>query len=93
MCIIHDSGGYWQDFYPYRSQNLIYYSGDSIGDLKCVSISIYDDTRVENDIEYFYLTISSGPRAIINQDQRRIRINIHDNDGIGPSNCLLRSIQ
>ena len=70
-----------QDFYPYSTRHLSFYSGVGIGSLRCVSISIYDDARVENDVEYFYFSVSNGSRAIVSQTERRIRINIHDNDG------------
>ena len=86
---IHAGG---QDFYPYSTRRLYFYSGDGVGDLRCVSISIYDDTRVESDVEYFYFSVSSGPRAIVSQSERRIRINIRDNDGILRDNCFLRFI-
>ena len=77
---IYYTGG--QDFSQYSSRRLYFYSGYGIGNLRCVSISIYDDTRVENDVEYFYFTVSSGSRAIVSQSERRRRINIRDNDGI-----------
>ena len=52
-----------------------------VGDLRCTSLNIYRDTRVEYD-EYFYFTVSSGSKAIVNQTRQRTRINILDNDGI-----------
>ena len=82
LIIVFHIGRYGGDFSPYTTQRLYFYSRDSIDDLKCISISINDDTKVENEVEYFYLTISNGARATIHQGQRRIRINIHDNDGI-----------
>lgn len=82
LIIVFHIGRYGGDFSPYTTRRLYFSSEDSIDDLKCIPISINDDTKVENEVEYFYLTIFNGARATVHQGQRRIRINIHDNDGI-----------
>ena len=78
---INDNNAASRDYRSYSTRSRLYfYSGYGVGDLRCVSLTIYDDTRVEND-EYFYFTLSSGLRASVIQSQRRMRINILENDG------------
>lgn len=49
------------------------------GETRCITLNIFDDTRVEND-EYFMVRIKNGARTQI-EGSNNIRINILDNDG------------
>ena len=46
--------------------------------MRCITVSIYDDSRVEND-EYFTLSIRDGGRTQITEE-RSVRITIREND-------------
>ena len=50
-----------------------------MGETRCITLNIIDDTRVEND-EYFVFTIKNRARTQI-EGSSNIRINILDNDG------------
>lgn len=60
--------GYW----------IYFYSGASVGDVRCATVSIYDDTKVEND-EFFYFRIHGG--SLTRVTESITRINILENDG------------
>ena len=66
-----------QDFSLINLAILIFPSGITAGDMRCVTVSILDDTRVEND-EYFTLTLQSGSRTVVTGSSTMI--NIQDND-------------
>ena len=50
-----------------------------MGETRCVTVNIIDDTSVEND-EYFTFTIQNQDRTRI-EGSASVRINIYDNDG------------
>ena len=54
-------------------------AGVTVGETRCVTVNILDDTRVEDD-EYFMFTIQNQARTRI-EGSTSIRINILDNDG------------
>ena len=57
----------------------IYFSsGASVGDVRCATVSIYDDTKVEDD-EFFYFRIYGG--SLTRVAESITRINILENDG------------
>ena len=65
--------------YSHVSNNILSFSsGDGPGSMRCFSVSITDDTRVEND-ESFTVFLSSQFRTLIAQGSTTI--NILDNDG------------
>ena len=70
---------FYRPYYYYRYWRIYFNSGFGIGDERCVSLIIYDDTRIEND-EYFYFNVSSGSRTRVIPDQRSMTINILEND-------------
>ena len=48
-------------------------NGDTVGDVRCITIGIVDDTKVEND-EYFNFTLSNGRGTQFNETSTRIYI-------------------
>ena len=59
-----------------------------MGETRCVTVNIVDDTSVEND-EYFTFTIQNQDRTRT-EGSASVRINIYDNDG--KQNQLIRNI-
>lgn len=53
-------------------------SGARVGDVRCATVSIYDDTKVEDD-EFFYFQIYGG--RLTRVAESITRINILENDG------------
>ncbi len=51
-----------------------------MGDVRCATVSIYDDTRVEND-EYFTVSFGSASRVTVDPNANSVRVTIIDNDG------------
>jgi hypothetical protein len=72
--VAYRSGTRPRDF-PSISSNLLFPSGDGVGTIRCFTVRIYDDTRVEND-EYFTVSLSNTFRT-----PGTATINILDNDG------------
>ena len=66
------------DFQQISSNTLSFSSGDDTGTMRCFTVGISDDTRVEND-EYFTVSLTSGYRTVIADGSTTI--NILDNDG------------
>lgn len=66
------------DFPPILSNILSFSSGDNVGTIRCFTVRIYDDTRVEND-EFFTVSLTNGVRTQATGSSTRI--NILDNDG------------
>ena len=58
---------------------LYFQSGDTIGAVRCVSIGIIDDTRVENN-EFFNFELANGYGTEVNEITTRIYI--LEDDGI-----------
>ncbi len=56
--------------------------------MRCVTVSIYDDTRVEND-EYFTVSFQSGSRVTVDPNANSVRITIIDDDGNFTVHCSL----
>ena len=52
-----------------------------MGDTRCVSVSIFEDTRVENESEHFFVDFGSRSGITVNPSARSARITIHDDDG------------
>ena len=52
---------------------LNFQNGDTVGDVQCISISIVDDTKVEND-EHFNFILASGRGIQFNETSTRIYI-------------------
>ena len=61
------------------SNTIYFYTGDTVGDVRCASVTIVDDTKIEED-EFFYFRISSGWRTQVSE--YITTINILENDGI-----------
>ena len=51
-----------------------------MGDVRCISVSVTDDTTVEND-EIFYVDFSSRSGLTVNSVARSASITILDDDG------------
>ena len=65
--------------FPFISRNILSFSsGDGVGTMRCFTVGITDDTRVESD-EQFMVSLSSRFRTLIAQGTTTI--NILDNDG------------
>jgi hypothetical protein len=65
--------------FPFISGNtLSFSSGDGVGTMRCFTVGITDDTRVEND-ELFTVSLANGVRTQVAQGTTTI--NIIDNDG------------
>ena len=67
-----------------NNARLNFLNGDTVGVVRCISISILDDTKVEND-EYFHFTITNGHGTQFNETSTRIYILEDD----GMTNVLL----
>ena len=67
-----------EEFQVVRSSTIYFYSGDTVGDVRCATVAVIDDTKVEDD-EFFYFQISNGWRTQV--AERNTRINILENDG------------
>jgi hypothetical protein len=78
MAIHTDSNYQTRDFSFISSNTLRFSSGDGVGTVRCFTVGIIDDTRVEND-EYFTVSLFSGSRTRVAQGIAII--NILDNDG------------
>ena len=65
----------------FSSQNafLTYGSGVTVGEIRCITVRIFEDSRVENT-EYFTFSIRRNYRTQI-VGSSSFRINIMDNDG------------
>ena len=72
---LHIAG--WDFLYIYRN-TLWFSSGDGVGTIRCFTVRIIDDTRVEND-EYFRVSLSGRSRTRVAQGTTII--NILENDG------------
>ena len=57
---------------------IYFYSGDTVGDVRCNTVAIVDDTKVEDD-EFFNFEIFNGWRTQVAESGARI--NILENDG------------
>ena len=68
--------GNWD--FPRQYSGLAFRSGDGVGTVRCFTVNIYDDTRVEND-EFFTLSPRNGGNVLLTGGSARI--NILDNDG------------
>ena len=68
-------------------------SGLSLGDIRCVSVSIFDDTRIEDE-EDFNIIFGSRSGISVNPDASSATITIYDDDGeqINSINELLHNI-
>ena len=56
-----------------NSARLNFLNGDTVGVVRCITISILDDTKVEND-EYFDFTLTNGRGTEFNDTSTRIYI-------------------
>ena len=54
-------------------------NGDTVGDVRCIPISILDDTKVEND-EHFDFTLTNGRGTQFNETS--VQIFILEDDGM-----------
>lgn len=66
------------DFPNIFLNTLSFSSGDGVGTVRCFTVGIYDDTRVENN-EFFTVSLTSGGRTQVTGGSTRI--NVLDNDG------------
>ena len=57
---------------------IYFYSGDTVGDVRCTTVRIFDDTKVEGD-EFFNFEIFGGRRTQVIGSITTI--NILENDG------------
>lgn len=78
MCDIADYPGQ-QEFQIVRSRTLYFSSGDTVGDVRCATVDIYDDTKVEND-EFFNFYVYNGGSTQVTRGNNWI-ITILENDG------------
>jgi hypothetical protein len=61
-----------------NSARLNFQNGDTVGVVRCITVSIVDDTKVEND-EHFNFILSNGQGTEFNESS--IPIYILDDDG------------
>ena len=61
------------------SRTIYFYTGDTVGDVRCATVTIIDDTKIEEDEFFFYFRISSGRRTQVYE--HITRINILENNG------------
>ncbi len=61
-----------------NSARLNFQNGDTVGVVRCITVSIVDDTKVEND-EHFNFILSSGQGTEFNESS--VPIYILDDDG------------
>ena len=62
-----------------RSTPLRFQSGDTVGTMRCVTVHIINDTKVEHD-EYFIFKLFSGYRSRV-AEPTDTRITILEDDG------------
>ena len=62
-----------QEFQVVSSSILWFQSRDSVGDVRCVTVDIDDDTKDEND-EFFNFSIASRSRTQVTERINRITI-------------------
>ena len=67
-----------EEFQVIQSNTIYFYTGDTIGDVRCATVTIVDDTKIEED-EFFNFRISNGWRTQV--AEHIARINILENDG------------
>lgn len=74
-----DSRNTYSD-YQYIDTYVSFSSGLGVGDEVCVSVSIFDDTRVEDD-EYFTMFFANRDGVAVSTNANSVRITISDDDG------------
>ena len=67
-----------EEFQVVQFNTIYFYSGDTVGDMRCATVGIVDDTKVEDD-EFFNFEIFNGWRTQVAESSTRI--NILENDG------------
>lgn len=61
------------------NRTLTFQNGDTVGVVRCITLSITDDTQVEND-EHFNFSLTNGRRTQFNESS--IEIYIIEDDGM-----------
>jgi hypothetical protein len=67
-----------EEFEVVNNARLYFQNGDTVGVVRCITVNILDDNKVEND-EHFNFTLSNGRRTQF--DERSIQIFILEDDG------------
>ena len=80
--LIHSSSAAPGDYSALNTQ-LVFTNGQMTGDVLCVSLDIINDNVIENNEEFFNITLSADdpPVTILTATSATIDIRENDNDG------------